>query len=77
MEKIFFVARSEDTVQDDEELFASRMKLTTKINIDNSTEDPVKSPRNIAHLVRLQGFALVSYRLRAPHGWQGNKSFRV
>jgi ABC-type lipoprotein export system ATPase subunit len=42
-----------------------------------ATEDPVKSPRNIAHLIRLQGHALVSYRRRKPHGWQGNVSFRV
>jgi hypothetical protein len=41
------------------------------------TEDPVKSLRTIAHLVRLQGFAHVGYRLRAPHGWQGNRQFRV
>jgi len=42
----------------------------TTFNDASPTEDPVKSPRNIAHLVRLQGFALVSYRLRAPHGWR-------
>jgi hypothetical protein len=28
-----------------------------------SIEDPAKSLRTIAHLIRLQGFALVSYRL--------------
>jgi len=28
-------------------------------------------------IIRLQGFALVGYRLRAPHGWQGNQPFRV
>jgi hypothetical protein len=33
------------------------------------TEDPAKSLRTIAHSVRLQGFALVSYRLLTPHGW--------
>jgi hypothetical protein len=31
----------------------------------------------IAHSVRLQGSALVSYRLRAAHGWPGNQPFRV
>jgi hypothetical protein len=42
-----------------------------------TTEDPVKSLWTIAHLVRLQGFALEGYRLQAPHSWQGNKQFRV
>jgi hypothetical protein len=37
------------------------------------TEDPVKSIETIAHWVRLQGSALVSYRLRAAHGWQGTQ----
>jgi hypothetical protein len=41
------------------------------------TEDPVKSMETIAHSVRLQGSALVSYRLRAAHGWPGNQPFRV
>ena len=37
----------------------------------------VSADEGIAHLVRLQGFALVSYRLRALHSWQGNQWFRV
>ena len=41
------------------------------------TEDPVKGPRTIAHLVRLQGFALVSYRLQTPYDWHGNMPLRV
>jgi len=39
------------------------------IIIDYGTEDPVKSIETIAHWVRLQGSALVRYRLRAAHGW--------
>jgi hypothetical protein len=42
-----------------------------------ATKNPVKSPKTIAHSVRLQGSSLVSYRLRAAHRWQGNQSFRV
>jgi hypothetical protein len=35
----------------------------------SNTEDPAKSLRTIAHSVRLQGFALVSYRFLTQHGW--------
>jgi tetratricopeptide (TPR) repeat protein len=42
------------------------------------TEDPVvKSPRTIAHSVRLQGCVLVSYRLQAPTDWQGNQPIKM
>jgi hypothetical protein len=42
------------------------------------TEDPVaKSPRTIAHSVRLQGCVLVSYRLQAPNDWLGTQPVSV
>jgi hypothetical protein len=47
------------------------------IDILFNTEDPVKSLGTIAHSVGLQGFGLVSYRLRAPHSWHSNQPFRV
>jgi predicted transcriptional regulator len=34
-----------------------------------NTEDLIKSLRTIAHSVKLQGFALVSYRFLTPYGW--------
>jgi hypothetical protein len=44
---------------------------------ERSTKDPVKGPENIEHLVRLQGFAHVSYNLRSPDGWQGSRPFKA
>ena len=52
-------------------------KLVEILNRIRCTEDPAKSLRTIAHSVRLQGIALVSYRLLTRGGWQGNVPFRV
>jgi hypothetical protein len=72
------------------ELESKIMKIVKKLNVLGwmtgehdaafrglATKDPVKSLHNLGHLVRLQGFAPVSSRLRASHGWQGNQPFRV
>jgi hypothetical protein len=54
-----------------------RRELSYSELAPSDTKDPVKSMGTIAHSVRLQGSALVSYRIRAAHGWPGNQPFRV
>jgi hypothetical protein len=59
-------------------MLIARSQETAPWYQEKFTEDPVvKSPRTIAHSVRLQGCVLVSYRLQAQNDWQGNQPVRV